>query len=107
MKKSRLAIIIMLFAGTAIAFACLFNKIELVPSLLYIAATLLIFYIIGLIIQSIITKINKEAEARAKELAKQRKEAEERALEEEEEQEEEEAAEIDQPESESSESDTQ
>jgi hypothetical protein len=58
MKNKRLAFIVMLFAGTSIAFACLINKIPLVTSLLYIAATLLIFYIIGLIIAGIITKIN-------------------------------------------------
>lgn len=75
MKDKKLAVIIMLFAGTIIAFTCLFNNIPLTTSFLYIAATLLIFYIIGLIINQIITKINKEAEARAKELKRLQKEA--------------------------------
>jgi flagellar biosynthesis/type III secretory pathway M-ring protein FliF/YscJ len=89
MKNKSAAVIIMLFAGTVIAFTCLFNKIALVPSLLYISATLLFFYIIGLIIAKIITKINTEAELRAKELIKMQKEAALREQEEQEEQEEE------------------
>ena len=90
MKNKSAAVIIRLFAGTVIAFTCLFNKIALVPSLLYISATLLFFYIIGLIIAKIITKINTEAELRAKELIKMQKEAALREQEDQEEQEEQE-----------------
>ncbi|MCR5824390.1 MAG: hypothetical protein K6G60_08175 [Lachnospiraceae bacterium] len=74
--KNRIALIIMLLAGTAIAFACLFNRIPLGHSFLIISGTLLFFYILGLIINGIITKINTEAEARAKALLKQKKEEE-------------------------------
>ncbi len=82
MKKKSIAFIIMLLAGTVIAFTCLLNKIPLTTSFLYIAASLLFFYILGLIINGIITKMNTEAEARAKELKKMQKEAEEKAKEE-------------------------
>ncbi len=68
MKEKRLAIIIMLFAGTIIAFTCLLNRIKLVPTFLYVACTLLVFYTIGRIITRVIDRINKDAERRAEQL---------------------------------------
>ncbi len=68
MKEKRLAIIIMLFAGTIIAFTCLLNRIKLVPTILYVSCTLLVFYTIGRIITRVIDRINKDAERRAEQL---------------------------------------
>ncbi len=71
MGNKRLPVFIMLFAGIAIAISCIIFKIELIPSVLYISLTLFIFYFIGLIIDKIISKINLDAEARAKEVKKE------------------------------------
>ncbi len=68
MKDKRIAIIIMLFAGTVISFSCLLFKIKLVPTLLIVSATLFAFYFIGVIITKVIEKINAEVESEAEEL---------------------------------------
>lgn len=69
MAKKRLAIIIMLAAGFIISVSCILFKINLVPGLLILASTLLVFYIIGRLITKLIDKINTDAENRAVELA--------------------------------------
>lgn len=71
MGGKRLPVFIMLVAGIAIALSCIIFKIELIPSVLYISLTLFIFYFIGLIIDKIISKINLDAESRAKEMKKE------------------------------------
>lgn len=70
MKQKRLAIIIMLIAGIVMSISCILFKVELVPSILIVVSTMLIFYLFGRLITKLIDKINTDAENRAVEVTK-------------------------------------
>ena len=77
MEEGRnIPLIIMLSAGSIISVACIVYKFSLTHTLLLVLATLVVFYLIGLIVKKIILTINHDAEERAALLAQE--EAEER-----------------------------
>ena len=81
MEEGRnIPLIIMLSAGTVISIACIVYKFSLLHTLGFVLATLIVFYIIGLIIKRIIVSINKDAEERAKLLIKEEEEAKQKEL---------------------------
>ena len=81
MKEGRnIPLIIMLFAGSIVSIACIVYKFSLLQTLAFVLATLIVFYIIGLIIKKIVLTINHDAEERAILLAKEEKEARQREL---------------------------
>ncbi len=81
MKEGRnIPLIIMLFAGSIVSIACIVYKFSLLQTLAFVLATLIIFYIIGLIVKKIVLTINRDAEERAIFLAKEEKEARQREL---------------------------
>lgn len=104
MYEKRLAFIVMLFAGAVVSLSCFIWHVELVPTIVLICASLLIFYILGLIICSIISKINREAEDRAVRLAKEKKALEEENEEDEDDDEDEDSEEAESQKSESEDS---
>lgn len=63
MKYKNLPAIIMLIAGAITSIVCIINKFSLLNTLKVVLVVLLIFYVIGLIANKIMTKINKEAQA--------------------------------------------
>ncbi len=70
MEEGRnIPLIIMLSAGSIISVACIIYKFSLMHTLLFVLATLVVFYLIGLIVKKIILNINKDAEERATLLA--------------------------------------
>jgi len=76
MEEGRnIPLIIMLSAGSIISIACILYKFSLLDTLVLVLATLVVFYLIGLIIKRIILSINHEAEERAALLAKEEAEA--------------------------------
>ncbi len=81
MEEGRnIPLIVMLSAGTVISIACIVYKFSLLHTLSFVLATLVVFYLIGLIIKRIIISINKEAEERAKLLLKEEEEAKQKEL---------------------------
>ena len=76
MKEGRnIPLIVMLFAGSIVSIACIVYKFSLTQTLLFVLATLVVFYIIGLIVKKIVLKINHDAEQRAVLLAREEQEA--------------------------------
>ena len=76
MEEGRnIPLIIMLSAGSVISIACIVYKFSLLQTLSFVLATLVVFYLIGLIIKRIILSINKDAEERAMLLIKEEEEA--------------------------------
>lgn len=76
MEEGRnIPLIVMLSAGSVICIACIFFKMTLLQTLLYVLLTLVGFYLIGLIIKKIIVSINRDAEERAALLAQELAEA--------------------------------
>ncbi|MBP3569465.1 MAG: hypothetical protein J6K04_09910 [Lachnospiraceae bacterium] len=70
MEEGRnIPLIIMLSAGSIISVACIFYKFTLMQTLIFVLATLIVFYLLGLIVKKIILSINKDAEERAALLA--------------------------------------
>ncbi len=81
MKEGRnIPLVIMLFAGSIVSIACIVYKFSLTQTLIFVLATLIIFYLIGLIIKKIILKINRDAEQRAVLLAREEEEAKRKEL---------------------------
>ena len=59
MEEGRnIPLIIMLSAGSIISIACILYKFSLLDTLVLVLATLVVFYLIGLIIKRIILSIN-------------------------------------------------
>lgn len=72
MEEGRnIPLIIMLSAGSIISVACIFYKFTFMHTLILVLATLVVFYLIGLIVKKIILKINRDAEERAAVLAQE------------------------------------
>ena len=81
MKEGRnIPLIVMLFAGSIVSIACIAYKFSLLQTLSFVLATLIVFYVIGLIIKKIVLTINHEAEERAVLLAREEKEARQKQL---------------------------
>lgn len=81
MKEGRnIPLVIMLFAGSIVSIACIVYKFSLTQTLIFVLATLVVFYLIGLIIKKIILKINRDAEQRAVLLAREEEEAKRKEL---------------------------
>ena len=81
MKEGKnIPLVIMLFAGSIVSIACIVYKFSLTQTLIFVLATLIIFYLIGLIIKKIILKINRDAEQRAVLLAREEEEAKRKEL---------------------------
>lgn len=76
MEEGRnIPLIIMLSAGSIISIACIVYKFSLLQTLFFVLATLVVFYIIGLILKKIVLSINHDAEQRAALLAQEESEA--------------------------------
>jgi len=76
MEEGRnIPLVIMLSAGTIISVACIVYRFTLLQTLCFVLATLIVFYMIGLIVKRVIVSINKDAEKRAALLAKEELEA--------------------------------
>ena len=76
MEEGRnIPLIIMLSAGSIISIACIVYNFSLLHTLIAVLATLVVFYLIGLIIKKIILTINHDAEERAAMLAQEEAEA--------------------------------
>ena len=76
MEEGRnIPLIIMLSAGSIISVACIVYRFTLLQTLGFVLATLIVFYMIGLIVKRVIVSINKDAEKRAAFLAKEELEA--------------------------------
>lgn len=76
MEEGRnIPLIIMLSAGSIISVACIIYDFSLLHTLLLVLATLVVFYLIGLIVKKIILTINHDAEERAALLAQEKQEA--------------------------------
>lgn len=61
MKYKNIPAIIMLSAGAIASIVCIFNKFSLLNMLKVILVVLLIFYVIGLIVNRVLSKINNES----------------------------------------------
>ena len=61
MKYKNLPAIIMLSAGAVTSIICIINKFNFLNTLKVILIVLLIFYVIGLIANRFISRINKDA----------------------------------------------
>ena len=80
MEEGRnIPLIIMLSAGSIISIACIVYKFSLLQTLILVLATLVVFYVIGLILKKIILSINRDAEQRAALLAQEEEEAKKKA----------------------------
>ncbi len=79
-EGKNIPLIIMLSAGSIISIACIVYKFTLLHTLILVLATLIVFYIIGLIIKKIIVSINHDAEKRAALLAQEEYEAKQKEL---------------------------
>ena len=79
-EGKNIPLIIMLSAGSIISIACIVYKFTLLHTLILVLATLIVFYIIGLIIKKIIVSINHDAEERAALLAQEEYEAKQKEL---------------------------
>ena len=84
-EGKNIPLIIMLSAGSIISIACIVYKFTLLHTLILVLATLIVFYIIGLIVKKIIVSINHDAEDRAALLAQEEYEAKQKELAEQEE----------------------
>lgn len=84
-EGKNIPLVIMLSAGSIISIACIVYKFTLLHTLILVLATLIVFYIIGLIIKKIIVSINRDAEERAALLAQEEYEAKQKELAEQEE----------------------
>ena len=73
-------LIIMLFAGSIVSIACIVYKFSLLQTLCFVLATLVLFYVIGLVVKKIVLTINREAEERAVLLEREEKEARQKQL---------------------------
>ena len=72
MEEGRnIPLIIMLSAGSIISIACIVYKFSLLHTLIAVLATLIVFYLIGLMIKKLILSVNHEAEERAALLAQE------------------------------------
>ncbi len=81
MEEGRnIPLIIMLSAGSIISVACIIYKFSLLYTLILVLATLIVFYLIGLIVKKIILTINHDAEERAALLAQEKNEAKQKEL---------------------------
>lgn len=81
MKEGRnIPLVVMLFAGSIVSIACIVYKFSLIQTLSFVLATLVVFYIIGLIVKKIVLTINHDAEERAVLLAREEKEARQKEL---------------------------
>ena len=81
MKEGRnIPLIVMLFAGSIVSIACIVYKLSLLHTLIWVLATLIVFYMIGLIIKKIVLNINHDAEQRSVLLAKEEEEVRKREL---------------------------
>lgn len=81
MEEGRnIPLIIMLFAGSIISVACIVYDFSLLHTLILVLATLIVFYLVGLIVKKIILKINHDAEERAALLAQEELEAQQKEL---------------------------
>lgn len=65
MEGKNIPLIIMLSAGSIISIACIIYDFSLLETLIIVLATLVVFYLLGLIVKKIILSINKNAEERA------------------------------------------
>ena len=84
-EGKNIPLIIMLSAGSIISIACIVYKFTMLHTLILVLATLIVFYIIGLIVKKIIVTINHDAEERAALLAQEEYEAKQKELAEQEE----------------------
>ena len=76
MEEGRnIPLIIMLSAGSVISVACIIYNFSLLHTLIAVLATLVVFYLIGLIVKKLILSINRDAEERAALLAQEEAEA--------------------------------
>ena len=81
MEEGRnIPLVIMLSAGSVICVACIVYRFTLLQTLSFVLATLILFYLIGLIVKRIIVSVNKDAEKRAALLAKEEMEAKQKEL---------------------------
>ena len=81
MKEGKnIPLVVMLFAGSMVSIACIVYKFSLTQTLIFVLATLVVFYLIGLIIKKIILKINHDAEQRAVLLAREEEAAKRKEL---------------------------
>lgn len=78
-EGKNIPLIIMLSAGSIISIACIVYKFSLLQTLILVLATLVVFYVIGLILKKIILSINRDAEQRAALLAQEEEEAKKKA----------------------------
>ncbi len=80
MEEGRnIPLIVMFSAGSVISVACIIYKFTLLQTLAFVLATLVVFYLLGLIVKKIIITINRDAEQRAALLAQEKEEAEKKA----------------------------
>ena len=61
MKYKNIPAIIILSAGAIASIICIINKFSLLNMLKVILVVLLVFYVLGLIVNRILSKMNKEA----------------------------------------------
>ena len=81
MKEGKnIPLVVMLFAGSMVSIACIVYKFSLTQTLIFVLATLVVFYLICLIIKKIILKINHDAEQRAVLLAREEEAAKRKEL---------------------------
>lgn len=86
MEEGRnIPLIVMLFAGSIVSIACIVYKFSLIQTLSFVLATLIVFYMIGLIVKKIVLTINHDVEERAILLAREETEARQKELKESEE----------------------
>ena len=84
-EGKNIPLIIMLTAGSIISIACIVYDFTLLQTLTFVLATLVVFYILGLILKKIIVSINHDAEHRAALIAQEENEAKQKELAEQEE----------------------
>ena len=61
MKYKNIPAIIMLSAGAIASIICIYNKFSLLNMLKVLLVVLFVFYVLGLIVNRILSKMNKEA----------------------------------------------
>lgn len=84
-EGKNIPLIIMLSAGSIISVACILYEFSLLATLSFVLATLVVFYVTGLIVKRIIVSINHEAEERAALLAQEEAETKQKEVAEQEE----------------------
>lgn len=81
MEEGRsIPLVVMLSAGSIVSIACIVYRFTLLHTLGFVLATLVVFYLIGLVVKKIIVSINRDAEKRAALLAREEMEARKREL---------------------------